>query len=76
MQGELRKRWAQKFAKLGADGVDFVSWPQDPSSGEIYASYTKEDFLMLEDYNYPRSAYVFWKMIFGKKCYLMDNEKK
>ena len=76
MTDELTNRWSQRFDVLEADGIDFVSWPQDPTQGEIYASYTKEDFLMLEDYNYPRSAYVFWKMVFGQKCYLVENKQK
>ena len=76
MTRELGSIWVQRFAQLGADGIDFVSWPQDPTKGEIYASYTKENFLMIEDYNYPSSAYVFWKMVFGQKCYLVENKKK
>ena len=31
MTDELTNRWSQRFDVLEADGIDFVSWPQDPT---------------------------------------------
>ena len=77
MQGALRSRWNQKFVKLHADGIDFVSCDNNLEKAEIYASYTKDDFFKLDDYNYPRSKYVFWRMLFGNKCYIqVDKQQK
>lgn len=73
---KLRKRWMQKFVYLNADGVDFVSNPEltpnGEPAGEIYASYTKKELLALPDYDYPRSHYIMWKMLFGAKCYIKE----
>lgn len=76
MTGELRARWVQRFARLGAEGIDFMSCVDRPENAEIYASYKKEDFLILDDYAYPRSLYLFWKIIFGKKVYMIEEKKK
>ena len=80
MDIELRQKWLQKFNMLGADGVDFVaSVPVDyenVQSNKIEASFTKKEFLELKDYNYPRLPSVFWKLIFGQKCYLTYDHNK
>lgn len=70
----LIQSWKQKFNSLGADGVDFVASPERNQDGtpaaEIYSSFTKEEFFQRDDYNYPRSHYVFWRRLFGEKCYI------
>ena len=71
---KLRNIWTQRFGCLNADGVDFVSNPELTSdgkpAGDIYASYTKEEFFALPDYDYPRSHHIMWKLLFGVKCYI------
>lgn len=70
--------WRQQFNRLKADGVDFVAAFEISSSEitvkKIYSSYTKEEFMKLDDYNYPRSHYVFWRRLFGVKCYILQKE--
>lgn len=72
----LRHLWFQKFTRLKADGIDFVSNPDlthdSKPTGEIYASYTKEEFFDLPDYDYPRSHHIMWKILFGEKCYIKE----
>lgn len=72
MTTELRFKWKQLFLKNRADGIDFLSCAEKPEQAEIYASYTQEEFLLLDDYNYPRSHYRLWKLVFGQKCYIAN----
>ena len=71
---KLRQIWTERFYK--ADGVDFVSCPSltpaGKPAGEIYASYTKDEFFALADYDYPRSHHIMWKLLFGEKCYIKE----
>lgn len=80
MQDELKQRWKQQFLKLEADGVDFISTIpinyDNPTSNQIAESFTKQEFLALKDYSYPRLPHVFWKKIFGQKCYITNSERK
>ena len=75
MDKELTLRWLYKFNMLGADGIDFVSSIpidyEDTYNNQVDVSFTKTEFLALDDYAYPRLPYVFWKLIFGQKCYLI-----
>ena len=56
----------QEIQELNADGVDFVSCgaclKDGKFIGEIYESYTKEEFKQCE--GYPRSSRLYW---FGTK---------
>lgn len=71
MTGEIRALWVQRFNSTKADGVDFVSCKADGQNATVYASYTKEEFFKLDNYAYPRSQHLLWKMIFGTKCYII-----
>ena len=76
MKKELKQKWLYNFNKFGADGIDFISSIpinyEDISGNQVDASFTKDEFLELDDYDYPRLPYVFWKIIFGEKCYLTN----
>lgn len=64
--------WRERFEKLNADGIDFVPVDFNPYTDmkvRIIHSYNKEE--MLNGAIYPRSSYLFWKMIDGKKYYLV-----
>lgn len=71
---KLIKNWSDKFNRYKADGIDFVASKERDQNGkplgQVYVSYTKEEFFQREDYAYPRSHYVFWKILFGEKCYI------
>lgn len=71
---QLIARWTAQFNNKNADGIDFVSSNERDATGkplgQIYQSYTKEEFFALDDYAYPRSHYVFWRKFFGEKCYI------
>lgn len=71
---KLIQSWSTKFNSLDADGIDFVASPERDQDGkplgQLYVSYTKEEFFALDDYAYPRSHYVFWRKFFGEKCYI------
>ena len=67
--------WAEKFAETGADGVDFVPLLAKPWDVKtVYDSRTKEE--MLAGIAYPRSNYFFWKLINGKKEYIVEEKNK
>ena len=67
--------WTEKFAETGADGVDFVPLIAKPwDIKTIYESKTKEE--MLAGAAYPRSNYFFWKMVNGKKEYIVEEKDK
>ena len=69
--------WEEQFEFLGADGVDFVPYNFNPSctsQSEIYNSYTKEEMLSGRVV-YPRCNYLFWKNVYGLKCYFVDTNK-
>lgn len=55
-----------------ADGMDFVpiGTKKDDENKRIFQSNTKEQFLNDEVKYIPKSAYLFWKMVDGKKVYL------
>ena len=71
---KLIQSWSTKFNSPDADGIDFVASPERDHDGkplgQLYVSYTKEEFFALDDYAYPRSHYVFWRKFFGEKCYI------
>jgi len=79
MEAELRCKWIQKFMQLEADGVDFISTLpinyDDPSKNIVAASFTRADFFTLQECSYPRLPYVFWKILFGEKCYINETNK-
>lgn len=64
--------YAEKMREYGADGIDFIPFDTEFLSGDCYNgkviySYTKEQF---ESVNYiPKTPYLFWKMVDGKKVY-------
>ena len=63
---------AEEMERLNADGVDFVPIgfnPMNASDFKIYESYTKQEFIACK--GYPKSPYIFWKMINGRKTYLI-----
>ena len=67
--------WAEKFAETGADGVDFVPLIAKPWDVKtIYDSRTKKE--MLAGVAYPRSNYFFWKIVNGKKQYIVEEKNK
>lgn len=62
-----------KMNELNADGIDFVPISvallrHDYCLCEVIESYTKEEWVK-GDRSYPKTAYLFWKMIDGKKEY-------
>ena len=69
------KTITEQFDVLNADGIDFVDFGFDnnaPDDSKIYLSCTKDIFMMLN--SYPKSHYIFWKLVDGKKKYLIENE--
>ena len=67
--------WKPMFEHFDADGIDFVPLGFNPCctpQSKVYASFTKEQFLA-GGVIYPRSGYIFWKMINGLKCYLVED---
>ena len=63
--------WMEQFDKVDAEGIDFVPFGFNPcysNQSEVYCSYTKEEFF--KKGFYPKSPYLFWKMVDGLKVYL------
>lgn len=64
--------YIDKLNEIGADGIDFMPISEALSKRDylrvnVILSYTKEEF---ENVKYiPKTAYLFWKMIDGKKVY-------
>lgn len=61
--------YMEQIDKHNADGIDFV--PIMIYVGEpipVIASYTKEEFV--NEKHIPKTNYLFWKMIDGKKVYV------
>ena len=62
--------WQEEFEKTGADGVQFVGLMDTPwNIRTSYGCKTKEE--MLAGCSYPRSNYIFYKMVNGKKEYII-----
>ena len=62
--------YIDQIEKHNAEGIDFVPImiPKEEAMNHIIESYTKEEF---KDVKYvPKTNYLFWKMIDGKKTYL------
>lgn len=59
--------------KCGADGIDFPITKGDNEKVKIYFTYTIEDFKNAE--YFPKSPYLFWKMIDGQKVYIEQTNK-
>ena len=69
----MSNNWEEKFAEIGADGVDFVPFIAKPwDIKTIYDSKTKEE--ILAGAAYPRSNYFFWKMVNGEKQYIIEEK--
>lgn len=68
--------WKETFDKYPeAEGVDFVSLLAKPwRPGTIYESKTKEQ--MIAGCAYPRSNWLLWKMVNGKKEYIYQEQHK
>lgn len=68
--------WQEQFDKYPeAEGVDFVSLLATPlNPGMIFGTYTKE--MMIAGCSYPRSGYLFWKMVNGEKIYFDSKSEK
>ena len=63
-----------KMRVLNADGVDFHPIMQKREIGtphmKVFASYTKDEFVNVK--YIPKSCYTFWKMVDGRKEYMLD----
>ena len=68
--------WKEQFDKHpDAEGIDFVSLIARPwKPGTIYDTKTREQ--MIAGCAYPRSNYLFWKMVDGKKVYIYKEKDK
>ena len=65
----------EKMIELNADGVDFMSisaafTKRDYIHCKIYISHTREEILSGNIKYYPKSPYVFWKVVNGVKKYI------
>lgn len=62
--------YMDKMEELDADGIDFVPimFSKEEQFRHIIASYTKEEFKTVT--GIPKTSYVFWKMVNGKKEYI------
>lgn len=59
-----------EMERLNADGVDFVPlFTEINNIIQIYESYTKEEWI--SGVCYPKARRVYWKMINGKKEYII-----
>lgn len=60
-----------EMERLNADGVDFVPlFTKINNIIQIYESYTKEEWIS-SDKSYPKTQRLYWKMINGKKEYII-----
>jgi len=64
--------YLDKLNELGADGIDFIPLTEafmkrEYIRCEVISSYTKEEFKHVK--HIPKTPYLFWKMIDGKKVY-------
>lgn len=64
------KYYLDRIEELGADGIDFVPimFSKEEQLKHIISSYTKEEFKSVK--SIPKTSYLFWKMIDGKKKYI------
>ena len=64
----------EQMIAVNADGVDFHPIMEKSKIGthemRIYESHTREEFANVN--SYPRSCYVFWKIVDGQKQYIKD----
>lgn len=62
----------EEMEKLEADGVDFVPILINPleASQNIHCSYSKEEWKQVKAY--PKSGRLYWKVINGRKFYLIE----
>lgn len=59
-----------KMEEVEADGIDFIPFGfKNEKFPKVIASYTKEE-LKTKD-TLPRTGYKFWKLINGKKIYIV-----
>ena len=61
--------YEEKLVELKADGIDFLSFRSDKHFPEIICSYTKEELKNVS--MFPRTNYKYWKLINGKKVYII-----
>lgn len=68
--------WEEQFNECPeAEGIDFVNIFATPwNPGVIYDSKTKEQ--MITGCAYPRSGYLYWKMVDGEKQYIITEKFK
>lgn len=67
--------WQEEFDKTGADGVQFVGLLDTPwNIRTSYGCKTKEE--MIAGCAYPRANYIFYKMVNGKKEYIITERFK
>lgn len=64
--------------KCEADGIDFIPisealFQRDYMRMEVCASYTMEEFKTAKCF--PKTPYLFWKMIDGRKVYIEQANK-
>ena len=64
----------EEMQLVEADGIDFFSLVVNPKvnpfpAEHIIASFTKNEFT--KDTAYPRASYKFWKVIEGRKVYMV-----
>ena len=64
----------EEMELVEADGIDFIRLMVNPRESiqpfnKIIASFTKEEFS--KGVSYPRASYKLWKMVDGKKVYMV-----
>lgn len=67
--------YLNKMEELNADGIDFTPISEAFATKkyhfcEIIASYTKEEWITGKAKSIPRTPYLFWRLVNGKKVYL------
>jgi hypothetical protein len=60
---------------INADGVDFIPLCDALAKKQcqyynVIASYTKEQWTSSSNHVYPKTPYVFWKIVNGSKVYI------
>lgn len=62
----------EEMEKLEADGVDFVPIMTNPYDAfkNVLCSYSKEEWKEVR--GYPKSGRLYWKIINGRKFYLIE----
>lgn len=75
-RGENMNYYLKKMIELNADGIDFIPvCAAHNTLPNIICSYTIKDFEGNKNLAIPRSNYLFYKIVNGKKKYIERSEK-